>query len=294
MRQRARKKLESLGLRVSFGNYIDERDNFDTGSVRHRLEDLHNAVSDPNVKAIIAANGGSSANQLLKHIDYNLLWQHPKIFCGLSDITELTSAIYAKTGLVTYYGPHFTMIGATHLIDHSIENMKKTFFSEDPFPLISPQYYSDSEWDQEMILNDGFWTINPGEAEGISIGGNLLTFNLLLGSEYNPSMDGGILFLEENKIIDYKGVQKELQQILNHPEAVRIKGIVLGRFQRKTGMTRDLLTQMVKSKKELEGIPVIANVDCSHTAPMLTFPIGGLVRISAESNDRVTIEMLKH
>src|SRR5690554_1365024 len=135
MRQRARKKLESLGLRVSFGNYIDERDNFDTGSVRHRLEDLHNAVSDPNVKAIIAANGGSSANQLLKHIDYNLLWQHPKIFCGLSDITELTSAIYAKTGLVTYYGPHFTMIGATHLIDHSIENMKKTFFSEDPFPL---------------------------------------------------------------------------------------------------------------------------------------------------------------
>lgn len=100
--------------------------------------------------------------------------------------------------------------------------------------------------------------------------------------------------MEENKIIDYKGVQKEVQQILNHPEAGKIKGIVLGRFQRETGMTRDLLTQMVKSKKDLEGIPVIANVVCSHTAPMSTFPIGGSVRISAKPDDRVTIEMMEH
>lgn len=186
------------------------------------------------------------------------------------------------------------MIGATRLNDHSIENMRKTFFSEDPFHLVAPDYYSDSEWDQEMILNDGFWTINPGNAEGISNGGNLLTFNFLLGYQYISSIEGAILFLEENKIIDFKGVQKELQQILNHPEGEKIKGLVLGRFQRDTGMTRELLTQLIKSKKELEEIPVIANVDCSHTAPMLTFPIGGRVRIKAEPDDRVTIEMLKH
>lgn len=199
MRARGIKKLEDLGLKVSFGKYVDERDSFDTASVNHRLEDLHNAVKDPHVRAIMAANGGSAANQLLKHIDYPLLEEHPKVFCGLSDITELTSAIYAKTSIVTYYGPHFTMVGATRLIDHSIEKMKKTFFIKDPFALVPPEYYSNSEWDREMILNDGFWTINPGKAEGISNGGNLLTFNLLLGYEYMPSMEGAILFWRKTK-----------------------------------------------------------------------------------------------
>ena len=36
------------------------------------------------------------------------LWvykKHPKIIIGFSDITALLLAIYAKTGLVTFYGP---------------------------------------------------------------------------------------------------------------------------------------------------------------------------------------------
>jgi muramoyltetrapeptide carboxypeptidase len=47
-------------------------------------------------------------------------------------------------------------------------------------------------------------------------------------------------------------------------------------------MTRDLLAQIVASKPELAGLPVIANVDFGHTTPILTFPVGGTIEVRAE------------
>lgn len=294
MRQRAEKKLGELGLTVSYGKYVDEHDDFDTAPVEKRLEDLHNAYADPKVRCIIPAMGGSSANQLLKHIDYSLVKKDPKIICGLSDITALADSLYAKTGIVTYYGPHFTMLGASKLVDYSIEHMRKTFCSEAPFLLHPAEHYCDSEWESQKIVNeDGFWPANPGEAEGRCIGGNLLTLNFLLGSEFMPEMRNTILFLEANKVIDYKDVQNTLQAILNQPGSEQLLGIIFGRFQKQTGMSRELFLKMIKTKKELDKVPVVGNVDFGHTVPILTFPIGGKVKLKVEEN-KAAIEVLEH
>lgn len=269
-RERAAERLGKLDLSVSYGKYVDELNDFKTTTVEHRLEDLHDAIADPTVQAIIPARGGSSANQLLKYINYELIKNNPKVICGLSDITELAIAIYQKTRLVTYYGPHYTVLGASRLIDHTIENIQKTFFSDAPVVLHPSEYYSNSDWDTELIViivNEPFWTINEGRAEGMSLGGNLLTINFLFGSEFMTDISGTVIFLEENKVIDFRGVQKELQSILNNNHGEKVKGLIIGRFQRQTGMTRELLTKVIKSKKELEGIPVIGNVDFSHTVP---------------------------
>jgi len=294
LRRRGIERLNELGLEVSFGKYVDEPGPFKSASREHRLEDLHEAFEDDAVHAILSANGGSSANQLLKYIDYELIKKKPKIFCGLSDITELTSAIYTKTNLVTYYGPHFTMLGASDHLGHVLKNMKKMFFSEAAFEVQNSDYYLNSEWEKERILNEGFWTLNEGETEGICIGGNMLTMNFLLGYDYVPDLAGKILFLEENKVIDYRGIQKELQQILDHPQAGQIKGIIISRFQRESQMSRELLEIMVNSKEVLKNVPVVGNANCSHTIPMSTFPFGGKIRFEAKAGDRVKIEILEH
>ena len=101
----------------------------------------------------MAAISGSSANQLLKHIDYKLIKDNPKIFCILSDIAELNSAIYAKTGLTTYYGPHFTMLGSSLFFRDMLFNLQETFFSDQPIELKPAEFYSDSHWDTQRILN---------------------------------------------------------------------------------------------------------------------------------------------
>ena len=286
--------LERIGLKVSFGKHVHEMNDYKSADLQHRLKDLHEAFEDESVDAIISAIGGSSANQLLKHIDYDLIRRRPKIFCGLSDITELNSAIYSKTGLVTYYGPHFTMLGASMFSQLMLTNMEEMFFTEEPVEVNPSEFYSNSEWDNEKILNPGFWTINVGEAEGRCMGGNLLTLNFLMGYEYMRDFRNTILFLEENKIIDYRGIQKEVQQILNHPSGNKINGVVFGRFQRQSKMTRERLQEMVSKMEELQKVPVIANVDCSHTAPMMTFPFGGKISMKAEEGDKVKLSITEH
>ncbi|MGE1099278.1 LD-carboxypeptidase, partial [Bacillus altitudinis] len=76
-----------------------------------RVEDLHEAFRDPNVKGIFTAVGGYNANQLLRYIDYELIKENPKVLMGYSDITAILLAIHKKTGLTTYSGPHFSTFG---------------------------------------------------------------------------------------------------------------------------------------------------------------------------------------
>lgn len=294
LRERGIERLKALGLEVSFGKYVDEKDEFDSASVKQRLEELHDAFEDPGVQAILAANGGSSANQLLKHIDYNKIKENPKVFCGLSDLTELSSAIYTKTGLVTYYGPHFSMLAAAKIMDLSMKSMRNTFFSEEEILLEPAEFYLNTRWDDEVIVNNGFWTINEGEAEGRALGGNLMTMNFLLGNQFFPEMKDCVLYVEENHIVDYKGFQKEFREVLNHPDHTEIKGVVIGRFQKKTGMSRELLHTMIKSMKELEDLPVVANVDISHTAPIFSIPFGGKMKLKAGKEDNVRIVITQH
>jgi len=293
MKEQAIGGLENLGLKVTFGKYVEELDEFDTTTVEKRLEDLHTAFADKNVKAIIPATGGSSISELLKHIDYKIARDNPKILCGLSDITALSYALYAKTGVVNYYGPHFVMLGSSKIVDYSFSSMKKMLFEEGVVDYQPSEFYHEAPGDHRMILNEGPWAIQSGKAEAKSIGGNFLTTNLVLGSEFMPDLDGVILYLEENYIMDFKDIQNELQSILNQPN-VRIRGLLLGRFQKASGLERELLKKIVQSKQELKGVPVVGNMDFGHTAPKITLPIGGTIRMEVGDNDEVSIQVIEH
>ena len=95
--------LHECGFTVTFSQHSREMDRFSSSSVKSRVEDLHEAFADQNVKAIMACIGGFNANQILPFIDYDLLRANPKILCGYSDITVLLNAVYARTDMVTYH-----------------------------------------------------------------------------------------------------------------------------------------------------------------------------------------------
>lgn len=294
----AGQRFADLGLKLSFGKHVYESDKFNSSSIGSRIEDLHDAFSDKNVKGIITVIGGFNSNQLLKYIDWSLIKNNPKIFCGFSDITVLNNAIFAKTGLVNYSGPHYSTFGQKLHFEYTLEHFKKCLMEERPFEIISSEFWSDDEWymDQnkrELIDNSGYLTINPGSAEGTILGANLCTFNLLQGTEYFPDLTNSILFLED----DYETVphtfDRDLQSLIHLSDFNKVKGLVIGRFQKKSNMTNDLLIKIIKTKKELDNIPVIAGVDFGHSDPKITFPIGGEVKISVNKNKSL-IEILKH
>jgi muramoyltetrapeptide carboxypeptidase LdcA involved in peptidoglycan recycling len=59
---------------------------------------------------------------------------------------------------------------------------------------------------------------------------------------------------------------------MHQPGFERVRGLVIGRFQKASGMTPDVLRLIVQSKRELRAVPVIAGVDFGHTDPRSRFP----------------------
>jgi len=297
-KQIANKRFEDMGLKLSFGKHVNETDDFVSSSIESRIEDLHEAFSDKNVKAILTVIGGFNCNQLFRYIDWELIRNNPKIFCGYSDITALNNAVYTKTGLVTYSGPHYSTFGQRLHFDYSLEHFKKCLLSNDQFEISSSKEWSDDAWylDQnkrEPLPNEGYLVIHEGKAEGTIIGANLCTFNLLQGTEYMPGLTNSILFIED----DYESVphtfDRDLQSLIHQPGFEGVKGIVIGRFQKASKMTNDLLKQIIETKRELKNIPVVANVDFGHSDPKITFPIGGSVMIDIFHNN-IRLQILEH
>lgn len=286
VRKLAIKRLEDMGLKVSFSKHVEEINDFASSSIESRIEDLHSAFRDKNVKGILSVIGGYNSNQLLPYLDYNLIKENPKFFCGYSDITALQNAFYSKSGLVSYSGPHFSTFGCLKGIEPVIEYFKNCLFDTNSLSITPSAQWSDDPWyldQQNRTFSDGegFWVIQKGEAHGTILGGNLSTLNLLQGTEYFPDFNQSILFLEEDNLANAKIFDQHLQSLIHQKNFAQVRGIVLGRFERKSEISRRILEQIISSKKELSKLPILANVDFGHTLPMFTFPIGGKAILKA-------------
>ena len=108
-----------------------------------------------------------------------------------------------------------------------------------------------------------------------------------------PSLKNSILFLEDDETSKSYDFDRNLQSLIHLPDFGGVRGIVIGRFQKASKMTNDLLIQIVKTKKELDNIPVVANVDFGHADPKITFPIGGIAKINVDKSKSI-IEIEKH
>lgn len=293
----ALKRFEELGIKVSFSKHINENNDFCSSSIESRVEDLHEAFLDKNVDAILTAIGGYNSNQMLDYIDYEIIKNNPKIFCGFSDITVLECAIFSQTGLVTYNGPHYSSWGMLYGFDYSKEYFIKSFMEDSDYEIKASKEWSDDPWfmDQEkreFIKNDPYQVINTGRAKGRLIGGHTRCLASLQGTKYWPGLDDSILILEEDEEVNIGVFDRHIQSFIHLPDFSGVKGIIIGRFQKNSNITKEQIEKVIKSKKELNNIPVIANADIGHTTPLATWPIGALVEMNSNPND-VKINILK-
>ena len=272
--------LESQGFKVTFSKNCRKIDEVDSSSIQERVDDLHEAFLDQNIKAILTSIGGFNVNQILEYINYDIIKNNPKIICGYSDITALLNAIYAKTGLITYHGLHFSSF-KNHL-NREYSNMffKKCVCESEQYDI----YPSSQEYNYEII--------QKGKVEGEIVGGNLCTLNLLQGTEFMPDLEGKILFIEDDNIVwdlfSYE-FDRNLQSLLQVKGADKIKGIVFGKFSEDSKMTKEVIKRIVENKRQLKNVPIVFNIDFGHIFPMITFPIGGKIRIELDNRSIITI-----
>src|ERR1035437_719690 len=263
--------FEKMGYRVKVGlNAMKER-GYLAGTDGERVEDIHNMFLNSEVKLIICLRGGYGASRLLDKIDYNIIKNHPKIFCGYSDITVLQNAFFHKTGLVTFAGPMAGVDFYKDISEFTEENFWNTLTSNEPIKLNYPE-------------GERLSSYRSGIAEGRLIGGNLSLFSSLIGTMYLPEPEGKILFLEEVGEVPYR-IDRMLNQLRLSGFLGKIKGVILGSFtdcietdpQRKSlNLTEVLEDYFIKDFHA----PVIYNLNHGHLKNNLTIPIGVNVRIN--------------
>ena len=177
--------------------------------------------------------------------------------------------------------------------EYSEEYFKKMFLDDrDEVDIKSSKYYSSDEWymmqdNRSFLQNDGMVAINEGTAEGVIVGGNLCTLNLLQGTEFMPNIENKILFLEDtgnlnsNFLLEF---DRNLESLMQLKQFSKVKGIVFGRAEENSEMTVEKWKLMLSNKQGLDKIPLIINANIGHTTPIFTFPIGGRCKISANKS----------
>ena len=275
--------LDENGFRVTYSTNCREMDSFSSSSVESRAADLHEAFAAPDVKAVMACIGGFNVNQILPYIDYDLIRANPKILCGYSDITALLNAVYARTGLVTYHAPHLAALGFLREREYTHKYLTACLMNEDPIS-VTPSETAGS-----------YTVLQEGTCEGEIAGGNLCTLNLLQGTPYMPDLRDKVLFIEDDNIMgDYFPYEfdRNLQSLLQVSGAESVRGIVFGRFDESCRLTEDTIRAIVKGKVPA-GIPVVFGTDFGHVFPMISFPVGGRVKLSA-NGEGIDLRITEH
>ena len=269
--------LERMGFRVALAPNVFSHSQGYCASPQEKAADLNQLFGDPSVRAILCAQGGDTSNACLPYLDWELIARSPKIFSGISDITVLLNALYARTGLVTFHGNDVMWgLGRTPTA-YDLDELKARLVEGriGPIPPVRPRI-----------------TARPGVAEGRLLGGNLPCLRKLIGTPYWPDFTGAILFLECMGW-DVPAVDSQLHQLRQLGVFEQVRGVLLGFI---TGLDDDPAAQVPFEEVLLNVIgadtplPVLKMFDFGHNCPNTVLPVGARVRMDAGKGEVEILE----
>lgn len=297
--ERGKEYLEAKGFQVFNGALFGKCDYYRSGSIRERADEFNQLLYNDDVQILMAAIGGNNSNSLLPYIDYEYLKKHPKIIIGYSDTTALLLGIYAKTGLITFYGPALASSFGEFppFVDRTFDYFKSMVCDGAPIPY---EYTMPSVWTDEFINwsqqdrgkeehANSWMCVIPGTCEGRLIGGNLNTMEGFFGTEYMPEIkEGDILFIEDS-LKDACTIERTFSLLKLAGVFEKVGGIILGKHEKfdDNGTGRKPYEILLEVLGDCQ-IPFLADFDCCHTHPMFTMPIGCRVELNA-SEKKVTL-----
>ena len=295
--ERGIENLKNLGFNVLLGKHVSALDNFTAGTAKQRADDINAMFADDKVKAIIVTIGGYNANDVLDLLDYDLIKKNNhKIIMGYSDATVLLYALYKKAQVKCIMGPMILPQFAEYptIQDFTLKSfieVTSNINTNKVYRLpISNQYTEEMlAWDKDdvrprvMKENKGWKIISPGRAEGILIPANLNTLSQLIGTVYMPDFDSAVLFIEDDDAETPASIQRMLRHFKQVGLLDNIKGIVFGRFQEKSEVSKDSLEFILRNIFGDINFPVISNVDFGHTDPMISLSLGNNVIIDTST-----------
>jgi len=249
-------EMKAMGFRVQ------EAENFYSAtygylaSPEERAADFNQLIRENEV-GLILFSGGEGSNELLPLIDYEAIRRTPKRISSYSDGTTILNAVWALTGLETYYG-------ASPRCFDGISDYDRWHFEHHLVLDDAKEHLASAPWQVAA----------EGVAEGILVGGYARNFAMLLGSRYFPCslQEKHILFLEDHEMfggIDY--VSAMLSHIEQSDWMNTVTGLLFGHYSHKP---QPWLMERLQRLGERWHIPVAYCDDFGHGDRHAILPIG--------------------
>jgi len=283
--EKAIQNLDGLGFKTKVGKYARAKNGFLAGTDKQRLDDLHQAFGDAEIKAVWCVRGGYGASRFLPDLDFNLVKKNPKIFIGYSDITALHTAIHQNTGLVTFHGPVAASTYSDYVKNHVVN------------VLMNPSAPYKIELSPANIAKESnlfkTQTITPGKCRGELIGGNLSLLTALAGTPFAlRNMKGKLLFIEDVGEQPYR-IDRMLTQLRQTVDLRQLAGIALGVFEGcnpKDATASQSLIEVLKDRLGDLGVPVIYGLSFGHIRDQFTLPVGIEAELDTEKATMTFLE----
>jgi len=266
-------RLRAAGCTVEGLDVLERVEHRFAGPDAARAADINAlATMDTLPDIALSIRGGYGVTRLLEHLHYDALRERlsgsSTLLVGHSDFTAIQMALYAKSGLVTFGGP---MLGA----DFGAPELNALMWEH--FWRAVGESEASATWQ-----TSGQVQVN---VEGMLWGGNLAMLCSLIGTPYFPSIDGGILFVEDVGEPPFR-LERLLYQLHLSGVLGRQKALVLGHFTQcrphayDNGYDTDAVFEQVA---RVARLPIVRGMPFGHEVDKFTLPFGAQARLSVAS-----------
>jgi len=238
-----------------------------------RLAAIHRAATrTPVADAVMITRGGYGLSRLIDRIDWSLVAASiakGTRWIGYSDFTAFHLALFAQTGAVSYAGPSFSA-------DFSGEGPGQ--FTHDQFLALFGAGPAPVRWRFAGARR-------PIDTQGVLWGGNLAMVTSLIGTPWFPSVQGGILFLEDVGEHPYR-IERMLHQLHHAGVLARQQAVVLGDFTGWKLAPHDRgygLEAMIDYWRSRLEVPLITGLPFGHGEVRATLAVGVPYRLRVEA-----------
>ncbi|MGW1343027.1 S66 peptidase family protein [Kribbella sp. NPDC002412] len=243
--------LAGWGLKVELGRHVFDSVGYLAGTDEDRLADLNDAFRDPGVRAVFATRGGKGAYRISDQLDFDAVRRDPKPLVEFSDITAVHLTLWKECRLAAIHGAF------------GQESVRQLLMTTDEIVIKQDPREPTAE------LTTG------GPATGFLMGGNLNTIAHAVGSDL-PSLDGGILLIEDNLGTGLGAIDHQLTQLIKSGRLDDLRGIAVGQFNgfETTHANGWSLNDVLRDRFNLLAVPVLAGLPIGHRQPAAPVPLG--------------------
>lgn len=279
--------IKKLGFEPVYSDQILGRQGYFSGTDQERADDFNNMIENPEIKAVIFANGGYGCTRILDRVNYDAIKKNPKIIMGFSDCTALINAIHKNTGLITFHGP----VSRTLHQEYSRRQFENVAVNPTDRYVIDSSDKDLQKSDQNKIFER--YTLTPGKAHGELAGGNLTLICSLMGTPYQIDLKGKIVVIEDIGEEPYR-IDRMLTQLIASGELSKASGIAFGICKgcddSSIAPNSFTLRQVIEERIKPLNIPAVYGLSLGHNENNFTLPIGLKAELDADNKTITLIE----